>query len=205
MLRKIVCMFIAVIFVTGGALALASGPVSFSCAPAPCAPRTYAPGVPGNQSAYWGDAPLPGLCGGIVALPFLIVGSLLGGNTTGNVAPRFAQAGFSPSCAPAPAYNCRPVACAPQAPIYCAPMPCPPMAPVNCAPPCPPAPISYAPMPCPPAPVKCAVPYPGGVVYSGVPQFAAPAVQNQSILSGLPCLDLCSGLLGNLTGGANIF
>ncbi len=60
----------------GGALAPAPAPMA-PCAPAPCGPAM------GNPCAFWGDAPFPGLCGGVVALPFLVVGSLLGGSTTG--------------------------------------------------------------------------------------------------------------------------
>ncbi|MGC8906391.1 MAG: hypothetical protein ACP5M0_02995 [Desulfomonilaceae bacterium] len=68
-----------------GTWALAGGaPVAVSQA-APCGPGGYA--VAGNPCAYWGDAPFPGMCGGVVALPFLVVGSLLGGNTVGPYPP----------------------------------------------------------------------------------------------------------------------
>ncbi len=71
-------------------LAIAGGPVPYG--PGACGP---AAAPYGNPCAYWGDAPFPGFCGGVVALPFLVVGSLLGGNPTGPCGPP-----------PSPRYGC---------------------------------------------------------------------------------------------------
>ncbi len=83
----LMCLALAV-FVS---LATAGGP-PYGPAAGPCG-RGYAP----NPCAYWGDAPFPGLCGGVVGLPFLVVGSLLGGNPTGPCGPP-----------PSPRYGCAP-------------------------------------------------------------------------------------------------
>ncbi len=85
-----VILAMACVAMAGGAVAPA--PVA-PCAPAPCGPAM------GNPCAYWGDAPFPGLCGGVVALPFLVVGSLLGGSSMGP--------GPAPVAVPAP-YGPRP-------------------------------------------------------------------------------------------------
>lgn len=59
-------------------------------------------GAASGNCAYWGDAPFPGMCGGVVALPFLVVGSLLGGNPVGPCGaapappPRYAPAPYAP-------------------------------------------------------------------------------------------------------------
>lgn len=101
MLRKMSGLFICVTLLTCASLAMAGGaPPAARPYGAPC-PPAYGPG--GNPCAYWGDAPLPGLCGGIVALPFLVVGTLLGGNPTG-------------PCGPPPSvrYNCAPPPYPPQ-------------------------------------------------------------------------------------------
>jgi hypothetical protein len=60
------------------ATAYAGGPVG---PPPACGPAG------GPDCAYWGDAPFPGFCGGVVALPFLVVGSLLGGNAAAPAGP----------------------------------------------------------------------------------------------------------------------
>ncbi len=131
-------------------VALAGGPVApAQCAPAPCAPPPCGPAM-GNPCAYWGDAPFPGMCGGVVALPFLVVGSLLGGSPMG------------PPPAPV-AYGPRPYV-GPRAPMApCAPAPCGP-------PPC--GPMSYG--------------------------------SNDLLGGGLPCMELCSNILGSLTGMAGL-
>jgi hypothetical protein len=83
MLKKGFSLLICLIILTASSLAVAGGPPQYS-SPRPCAPPP-APGYTqgGNPCAYWGDAPFPGMCGGIIALPFLVVGSILGGNTMG--------------------------------------------------------------------------------------------------------------------------
>lgn len=101
MLRKIIGLFICVTLFTGASLALAGGaPPAVRPYAAPCPP---AYGAGGNPCAFWGDAPIPGLCGGVIALPFLVVGTLLGGNPTG-------------PCGPSPSvrYNCAPPPYPPQ-------------------------------------------------------------------------------------------
>ena len=146
MVKKILSVFICIMMLGVASLAFAGGPVA-GCAPPPCGPYPYAAkpyGPPGPSSAYWGDAPFPGLCGGVVALPFLVVGSLLGGNTAGPYGPP-----------PGPGYNCAP-------------------------PPCPPR--TY----CPPPAAGCGPAYGAG----------------GSIFGGLPCLELCSRILGSIGGGA---
>ena len=162
MVKKVLSVFICIMMLGGASLALAGGPVP-ACAPTcappcapPCGPNAGGPYGPGSQ--YWGDAPFPGLCGGVVALPFLVVGSLLGGNTAGPGGPGY-------NCAP-PRYNCAP-------PRYnCAPPPCAPVS--TCAP-----------------PMACGPAY-GPGAYGG----------GGGGLFGLPCLDLCSNILGSLGGGS---
>jgi len=106
MIRRILGLLICVAMFPTASLALAGGPVS---APPPYAygsvkpygPATYGPGR--NPCRFWGDAPFPGMCGGVIALPFLVVGSLLGGNPAG-------------PCGPPPRlrYNCAPKPCPPR-------------------------------------------------------------------------------------------
>jgi hypothetical protein len=144
MVKRVICLVLSILLIITASLAMAGGA---PYANGRCAPRGA------NPCAYWGDAPFPGLCGGVVALPFLVVGSLLGGNTTGPYGP-----------VPAPGYNCAP-------------------------PPCPPAPYA-APVNPPYGPG-----YPGG--YSAVPV-------NNGILGGLPCFDICNGLLGTVTNGTGL-
>jgi hypothetical protein len=192
MLRKTVTLFICAIMMATSTLAFAGGAPVAPCGPvcyppkAPCGPGA-APGV--ASSSYWGDAPIPGLCGGVVALPFLVVGSLLGGNPSGPYGPPPVAGGYgyapqgSP-CAPAP---CAPAPCPPRGyAAPCAPAPC---APAPCGP------AQYAQAPCPPAPCG---PYPQQ------PPCGPGAPNGGGIFSGLPCLELCSGLLGNITGGMNL-
>jgi hypothetical protein len=123
MVKKLLGIGLCIAMLASTTLALAGGPVmaapvkySIPCAGAPMGAPYGAPyGGGGAFSGYWGDAPFPGLCGGIVALPFLVVGSLLGGSPLGGN-----------GCPPAaPAYNCGPRPpivnpCAPPAP-GCAP------------------------------------------------------------------------------------
>lgn len=109
-----VILAMACVAMAGGAVAPA--PVA-PCAPAPCGPAM------GNPCAYWGDAPFPGLCGGVVALPFLVVGSLLGGSSMGP--------GPAPVAVPAP-YGPRPYYGPPNAPM------------AACGPPAPAAPCGPA-------------------------------------------------------------
>jgi len=97
MVKRVICLFLSVLMIGAATLAIAGGP---PYAPGPCGPA--GPGG-GNPCAYWGDAPFPGLCGGVVALPFLVVGSLLGGNTVGPYGP-----------VPAPGYQCAPPPCPPR-------------------------------------------------------------------------------------------
>jgi hypothetical protein len=157
MVQRVFSVFICVMLLASVTLAVAGGPPVAAPMPAgPCPPtKAYAPG--GNPCAYWGDAPFPGLCGGVVALPFLVVGSLLGGNTVGPYPP-----------VPGPAYRYAPG-------MY------------------PPAKMGY-----PPPAAACG------------PTYAAPACGpsgyggGSSILSGLPCLDLCASILGGV-GGAGLF
>ena len=96
MIRKILGLLVCLTLVMCASLALAGGPAQQAPAqaygPAPCGPGYY-----GNPCAFWGDAPIPGLCGGVIALPFLVVGSLLGGNPAGPCGPP-----------PSPRYNCAP-------------------------------------------------------------------------------------------------
>ncbi|MBI4963715.1 MAG: hypothetical protein HY913_10615 [Desulfomonile tiedjei] len=165
MVKRVFSIFLCVMMLSTASLAFAGG--APAVAAAPCAPaypaKAYAPA--GNPCAYWGDAPFPGLCGGIVALPFLVVGSLLGGNTVGPYPP-----------VPGPGYAYRG-----------APAPCPPPVKV------------YAP----PAAPGCAPPACGPAGY-GPPAYG-PAAYGGGILSGLPCLELCSSLLGMGGGGPGLF
>jgi hypothetical protein len=141
MVKKILSVFVCIMMLGSASLAFAGGTVAGSAPPA--------------SSAYWGDAPFPGMCGGVVALPFLVVGSLLGGNTAGPYGPP-----------PGPGYNYGP----PPGPGY------------NCAPPpCPPGKI-YGP----PAAAGCG---PGYGAAGG------------SMFGGIPCLELCSSILGSIGGG----
>jgi hypothetical protein len=167
--KKVLSILLSLMMLIGASLVVAGGaPVAPGCGPyagGPCASGPYAGGPYGSvappYSNYWGDAPFPGLCGGVVALPFLVVGSLLGGNTV--APPPYAAPGVV-------GYNCAPRPCPPSP---CAPMPQPMPRPysVSCAP-------TYG----------CA---PGGGSGGG------------SVL-GLPCLDVCAGLLGAVTGGVGL-
>jgi hypothetical protein len=126
MVKRILVFSLCLTMVMMASLALAGGKVVAPVAPVPvaCAPQPCGPTV-GPNPAYWGDAPFPGLCGGVVALPFLVVGSLLGGNTAAPYAPP----AYGP---PAP----RPYGPVPMAPGYapCPPPACGPVAPVGCGP-----------------------------------------------------------------------
>jgi hypothetical protein len=157
MVRRVFIISLSIVMLSFTALALAGGPpmAAAPCFPPPCGPYPVKPYAAGPACAYWGDAPFPGLCGGIVALPFLVVGSLLGGNTMG------------PCGAPPVAAQCgpRPYPAKVYAPAPCGPPPCGP-------PPC--GPTAYG--------------FGGG----------------DSIFSSLPCLELCSGLLGGFTGGPSL-
>ena len=97
MVKRVLTTALCALMVTATSLAFAGGAVY---GPAPCPPAAG-----GNPCAYWGDAPFPGMCGGVVALPFLVVGSLLGGNTVGPYGP-----------APAPGYAAAPPPYPPQRP-----------------------------------------------------------------------------------------
>lgn len=151
MVKRVFCLLVCVVMLASTSLALAGGAPVYAQPPAPCGPNQYAP--QGNPCAYWGDAPFPGLCGGVVALPFLVVGSLLGGNTVGPYGPAPAAAGYK--CGPPPMPP-RPMA-GPMAPA--------------CGP-------GYGPQ--------------------------ASFMGGGSMLGGLPCLELCTGLLGSLTGGMGL-
>jgi hypothetical protein len=147
MVKKVLSVFICIMMLGVASLAFAGGPVAGS-APPPCGPypNSAAPyGPPPVASPYWGDAPFPGLCGGVVALPFLVVGSLLGGNTAGPYGPP-----------PGPGYN-------------------------------------YGPPPGPPGKIY------GPPVAAGCgPGYGA----GGSMFGGIPCLELCSSILGSIGGGA---
>lgn len=166
MSKNWVVVFITIIMMVVGSIATAGGP----CYRVPQATQGAPCGAPmvGPQSNYWGDAPLPGLCGGIIALPFLVCGSLLGGNAGGPCGP--------PPCGPvpryAPAQQCAPVQYAP--PAQCGP----PVqyAPPSCAPPVPQYGPQYRPQYGPP---------PAGYGYAppGGP-------------TGIPCIDMLAGFFG---------
>jgi hypothetical protein len=99
MIKNVFSVVACLVIVASGSLVMAGGAVGQPMGAQPCPPQCgpmYRPpiGPGGNPCAFWGDAPFPGICGGIVALPFLVVGTLLGGNPLG-------------PCAPAP-YNCAP-------------------------------------------------------------------------------------------------
>ena len=134
--------------IAGGVVNPAPAPMA-PCAPAPCGPAM------GNPCAYWGDAPFPGLCGGVVALPFLVVGSLLGGSTSRR-------------------HHQLPWRRLPMVsdPAWSKPAPWPLTAPVPCAP----APV----------PAQC-----GPAAYGSAGLFG-----------GIPCLELCSSILGSFSGVA---
>lgn len=107
MIRKVFGLLICLTLVTSASLALAGGPPPPPAGQQPYGvvpggPGCYGPG--GNPCAFWGDAPIPGLCGGVIALPFLVVGSFLGGNTAGPCGPP-----------PSPRFNCAPRPCPPPA------------------------------------------------------------------------------------------
>jgi hypothetical protein len=105
MIRKLLGLLVCLTLVGFAAFAGAGGPAAAPVAgAAPCGPGYY-----GNPCAFWGDAPIPGLCGGVIALPFLVVGSLLGGNPAGPCGPP-----------PSPRFNCAP---RPLPPRGCAPPP----------------------------------------------------------------------------------
>ncbi len=109
MVKKVLSLVICVMMLTTASVVLAGGP--------PYGARSCGPAAGSNAAcAYWGDAPFPGLCGGVVALPFLVVGSLLGGNTMGPCAPPGNVRYNAPPTYPPP----RPYAAAPRAP-YCGP------------------------------------------------------------------------------------
>ncbi len=113
MLTRLVVVFTVVITVAVSPLALAGGPqYRTQCAPAQ-APAPCGPAMGYPPSPYWGDAPLPGLCGGVIALPFLVVGSLLGGNPAGPYGPH--PGAPAPNCPPP---TCAPAACPPGGPQY---------------------------------------------------------------------------------------
>lgn len=141
-MKQVSSLILCVLLIVTASLALAGGPAQVIGPGAPCAGQPY--GQAGNPCAYWGDAPFPGMCGGVVALPFLVVGSLLGGNTVGPCGP-----------VPGPVYKAAPVVRAPQ-------------------------------------------PYAGPVGPGYGPAYSPFA---GSLLSGLPCIDLCAGILGGVTGG----
>ncbi len=82
MVKRVVSVFLSIVMLTSASLVFAGGPPAAPVPPACYPAKPCGPGGPaGAPSAYWGDAPIPGLCGGIIALPFLVCGSLLGGNT----------------------------------------------------------------------------------------------------------------------------
>jgi hypothetical protein len=156
MVKRVFTIFLSIMLLTSFSLALAGGaPKAVAPAPygVPCPPGKPYPAGP--DCAFWGDAPFPGLCGGVVALPFLVVGSLLGGNTMGP--------GAYP---PAPGYQCAPQPYPPK--VYAPP------------PPAPCGPMSYA------------------------PTGYGPGGYESGILAGSPVFELCSGLLGGVTGGPSL-
>jgi hypothetical protein len=148
MVRRVFIVSLSIMMLSFTSLALAGGPpVAAAPYAAPCGPYPAKPYAAGPACAYWGDAPFPGMCGGIVALPFLVVGSLLGGNTMGPCGP--AAAPYGPRPYPAKVY----------------------------------APGAYAPPP-------------GGPTAYGF--------GGDTIFSSLPCLELCGGLLGGVTGSPSL-
>ena len=93
MVKKVLSIILCIMMLTAASIVLAGGPPGA---------RSCGPAGANAACAYWGDAPFPGMCGGVVALPFLVVGSLLGGNTMGpcagpgnvryNAPPRYSYA-----------------------------------------------------------------------------------------------------------------
>ena len=128
MVKRVVSVFLCIVMLTSASLVFAGGPPAVAAPPAcypakPCGP--VGPGGPGGPgSNYWGDAPLPGLCGGIIALPFLVCGSLLGGNPTGAYAPAYGQ-GCAPAQYPVRYVAPQPAPCAPAYTKVYAPAPAP--------------------------------------------------------------------------------
>lgn len=113
MVKRVLSIVLCTLIVAASSLALAGGAAyGPPPGPAPCPPAVAG----GNPCAYWGDAPFPGMCGGVVALPFLVVGSLLGGNTVGPYGP---VPGPGYACAPPPVSKtvCGPVN-PPGGPVY---------------------------------------------------------------------------------------
>jgi hypothetical protein len=125
MVKRVISVFLSILMLCSASLALAGGapvgpPISYPAKP--CGPG----GVPSN---YWGDAPFPGICGGVVALPFLVVGSLLGGNPMGpgpyvGPVPGPGFAGPRPFGPPAPYPPPVPYTCPPPVAKYPPPAPC---------------------------------------------------------------------------------
>lgn len=158
MVKRVFTIFLSIMLLSSFSLVLAGG------APKAVAPAPYAVPCPPGQAyptgpdcAFWGDAPFPGLCGGVVALPFLVVGSLLGGNTMG-------PCGYPP----APAAQCAPRPYPPK--VYAPPA----------AAPCGPAPYGYGPGPY--GPMSSAGYGPGA--YDGTLFNAAPVFELASGLLG---------------------
>lgn len=160
MVKRVFGILTCFLFLVMACVTMAGGPVCpppGQCSgPAPCGPGM------GNPCAFWGDAPFPGLCGGVVALPFLVLGSLLGGSTMG---PPPAQVGPAP-CGP------RPYAAAPRPPVA----------------------------PC--GPAACGAPGP----YAQTAAFGGSAAYDTTGLlgGGIPCLELCSSILGSVSGVAGL-
>lgn len=107
MIKKVFSVVACLVVVASASLVMAGGAVGQAMGGQPCPPQggpMYRPpiGPGGNPCAFWGDAPFPGICGGIVALPFLVVGTILGGNPLGPCAP--AAYNFPPRPAVAPRY-----------------------------------------------------------------------------------------------------
>jgi len=104
MLKKGICLLAGLVLLASASIAPAGGPPPQAPQPytygKPCGPAP----VPGQDPcAYWGDAPFPGICGGVVGLPFLVVGSLLGGNPAGPCGPPPTPANYCAPPAPYPA------------------------------------------------------------------------------------------------------
>jgi hypothetical protein len=157
MVRRVISVILCFLFLSSTLVVAGGAPMG--PAPMPMPPQACAPGaVAGPNPAYWGDAPFPGLCGGVVALPFLVVGSLLGGNSMGAYGMPPRPVSYVPPAGSfrpvAPAYKTIPQACAPV-----------------------------------PAPAPCGPGY--GAAGGG-------------FLTGLPCFELCSGILSSLGGGMGI-
>jgi hypothetical protein len=86
MVKRVISVLLCILMLGAASLAVAGGPPPDYRGKA-YAPPQCGPGGPQANCAYWGDAPFPGLCGGVVALPFLVAGSLLGGNTAAQYGP----------------------------------------------------------------------------------------------------------------------